>query len=121
MVETVAPLRTRSQTSQHNSILTSARWHSVPVGNIYEPEPDTVERTRWYMDKNQIIEGATQLKLDRLLPTHYDMWRGVGADPTVLGHHAASYAYPRVIEHAVLGDRFSVAEPGRIQAQSLRK
>jgi L-ascorbate 6-phosphate lactonase len=90
------------------------------VGNVSEPETDTVERTRWYMDENEIVEAAGQLELDRLLPTHYDMWRGVGADPTVLTHHAASFTYPRIIEHAVVGDRFTVSEPGKLQARSLR-
>lgn len=89
------------------------------VGNIYDPETDNTDRTRWYMDENQIIEAANQLELSRLLPAHYDMWRGVGADPTALGWHGASYEYPHVIEHAVVGDRFSVARPGRVQAQSL--
>ena len=91
------------------------------VANTYDPETDAVERNRWYMDENQIVEAANQLELDRLFPTHYDMWRGFGADPGALGHHAASFRYPRVIEHAVVGDRFSVAEPGRVQAQALRE
>lgn len=91
------------------------------VGNVYDLDAGHVERSRWYMDENGIIEAANQLELDRLLPTHYDMWRGLGADPGVLGHHAASFAYPRVIEHAVVGDRFSIAEPGRVQARCLRE
>ena len=90
------------------------------VGNVYEPATDTVERTRWYMGENEVVEAAGQLELDRLIPTHYDMWRGVGADPTVLTHHAASFEYPRTIEHAIVGDRFTVAEPGKVQAMSLR-
>lgn len=90
------------------------------VGMIYDPEIDETERTRWYMDENQIIEAANQLELERLLPTHYDMWRGVGADPTALSHHATSYEYPWVIEQPVVGDRFSVNHPGRVRLQSLR-
>jgi L-ascorbate 6-phosphate lactonase len=90
------------------------------VGNVYDPATDTVERTKWYMDENQIVEAANQLELDRLLPTHYDMWRGVGADPTVLSHHAHSFTFPRVVEHATIGDRFTVREAGRVDARSLR-
>jgi len=91
------------------------------VGNIYEPDTGKAEPTRWYMDQNQIVTATNQLGLDRLLPVHYDMWRGVGADPTALTHHAASFEYPRVVEHAAIGDRFSVAEPGRIQTRTLRR
>jgi L-ascorbate 6-phosphate lactonase len=91
------------------------------VGNVYDPDAGHVERSRWYMDENGVIEAANQLELDRLLPTHYDMWRGLGADPGALSHHAASFAYPRVIEHAVVGDQFSIVEPGRVQARCLRE
>jgi len=91
------------------------------VGNVYDADVGGGERSRWYMDENEIIEAANQLELDRLLPTHYDMWRGLSADPDVLGHHATSFTYPRVIEHAVVGDRFSVAEPGCVRAESLRE
>jgi len=91
------------------------------VGTVYDPDTGAGERNRWYMDENQVIEAANQLELDRLLPTHYDMWRGLGADPNVLTHHAASFTYPRVIEHAVIGDRFSIAEPGPKRARCLRE
>lgn len=90
------------------------------VGTIAYPERNTAERTRWYMDENQIIQAAGQLKADRLLPTHWDMWRGVGADPTALTHHAASFEYPRVVEHAQIGDRLDISAAGVVQAQSLQ-
>lgn len=90
------------------------------VGNIREFAPDRVERTRWYMDENEIIEAANQLELDRLVPTHYDMWRGVGATPTVLSEHAASFAYPHVLETVRIGDRLDLSRPGVVQAQSFR-
>lgn len=90
------------------------------VGNIYDPGPDRVERTRWYMDENQILEAANQLELDRLVPTHYDMWRGVGSDPKVLAEHAASFEYPHVLETVRIGDRLSLSRPGVVQAESLR-
>jgi L-ascorbate 6-phosphate lactonase len=91
------------------------------VGDIAYPDRGTVERTRWYMDENQVIEAANQLELDRLLPTHWDMWRGVGADPTALVEHAASFDYPRLIEHGRIGDRVDVADAGIVRAQSLRQ
>lgn len=82
------------------------------VGNIYEPDKGHAEVTRWYMDENQIIEAANQLQLERLAPSHYDMWRGVGADPKVLFEHAASHRYPRVIEPVKIGDRVDFTKPG---------
>jgi L-ascorbate 6-phosphate lactonase len=91
------------------------------VGDIAYPDRGTVKRTRWYMDENQVIEAANQLELDRLLPTHWDMWRGVGADPTALVEHAASFDYPRLIEHGRIGDRVDVADAGIVRAQSLRQ
>lgn len=89
------------------------------VGNVASPD-DAINRTRWYMDENDIVEAANQLKLDRLVPVHHDLWRGVGADPTVLGHHAASFEYPRVIEHPAIGDRFDVDSPGRVPTLAVR-
>jgi L-ascorbate 6-phosphate lactonase len=89
------------------------------VGDIYDPETDSVERTRWYMDENQLVEAANQLELDRLVPTHYDMWRGVGADPNVLAAHAASFEYPRVIETVRVGDRLDVSRPGVVRPNAL--
>jgi len=88
------------------------------VGRIAYPDTGEVERTRWYMDENQVIKAANQLELDRLLPTHWDMWRGVGADPSALANHAASFEYPRVIESVQIGDRVDVAAPGVVQPQS---
>lgn len=87
------------------------------VGTIADPTP---ERTRWYMDENQVIEAANALRLDRLLPSHYDMWNGVGADPKVLAEHARSFDRPRVIERAVIGDRLELERPGIVQPSHLR-
>lgn len=89
------------------------------VGNVAAPDSGPISRTKWYMDENEIVQAANQLELDRLLPVHYDLWRGVNADPSVLGHHAASFEYPRVIEHVDLGDRFDVDTPGRVQHRAI--
>jgi L-ascorbate 6-phosphate lactonase len=75
------------------------------VGRIRDSGTGEPERTRWYNDENQIVEAANHLRLDRLLPSHWDMWRGLTADPTVLHHHAASFEYPRRLEIAEIGDR----------------
>jgi len=89
------------------------------VGRIYDADRGTAEPTRWYNDENQVIEAARALSLDRLVPTHYDMWRGVGADPTALHEHAASYRYPRTVQPVRIGDRLRVDEPGIVPARVL--
>ncbi|MFB6075222.1 MAG: MBL fold metallo-hydrolase [Haloarculaceae archaeon] len=63
------------------------------------------ERTRWYNDENMIIEAANELQLDTLLPTHWDMWKGMTTEPTVLHNHASSFPYPERLEIAEIGDR----------------
>ncbi len=74
------------------------------------PDSDTREpqRTRWYNDENMAIEAANELRLDRLVPTHWDMWRGLTADPTALHHHASSFRYPENLEILQIGDRLTV-------------
>lgn len=82
------------------------------VGHIHFPGNGESRRTRWYMDENQVVEAANALQLDRLLPSHYDMWRGVGGDPKVLHEHAASHEYPDVFEVIRIGDRVKFDSPG---------
>ncbi|MFB6150977.1 MAG: MBL fold metallo-hydrolase [Haloarculaceae archaeon] len=75
------------------------------VGRI--PDSDTGEpvRTKWYSDENQVIEAANELQLDTLVPSHWDTWKGMTADPTVLSEHARSFEYPRSLEIVEIGDR----------------
>jgi len=61
--------------------------------------------TKWYSDENEITEAAGQLELDTLLPSHWDMWKGLTADPTALHHHVRSFEYPRSLEIVEIGDR----------------
>ncbi|WP_247728419.1 MBL fold metallo-hydrolase [Halovivax limisalsi] len=79
------------------------------VGMIPDKETGDPERTRWYCDENQVVEAARALQLDRLLPSHWDMWRGLTADPDALRHHAASFSHPRRVTVAEIGDRVSVS------------
>lgn len=69
-------------------------------------------RTQSYMDENDVIRAANALELDRLVPTHWDMWKGGLADPKVLHEHASSFTYPLSIEVAKVGDRFDAGRPG---------
>jgi len=75
------------------------------VGMIPDKETREPERTRWYNDENGAIEVANELRLDRMLPTHWDMWKGMSGDPTALHHHAGSFEYPEGIEVVEVGDR----------------
>ena len=75
------------------------------VGMIDDKESGEPVRTRWYNDENMIVEAANELQLETLLPTHWDMWRGMTTEPTVLHHHMSSFRYPRNLEIAVIGDR----------------
>lgn len=75
------------------------------VGMIPDRETGESTLTRWYADENQVIDAANQLRLDRLLPAHWDMWKGLTADPTALYGHARSFEYPRRLEIAEIGDR----------------
>ncbi|MFB6083832.1 MAG: MBL fold metallo-hydrolase [Halorientalis sp.] len=74
-------------------------------GQIPDKQTREPKYTEWYSDENEICEAARQLRLDRLLPTHWDMWKGLTADPTALHDHARSHEFPRRIEIAEIGDR----------------
>ncbi|SFB99903.1 L-ascorbate 6-phosphate lactonase [Halobiforma haloterrestris] len=80
------------------------------VGRIPDKETREPKRTRWYNDENQIVETAAALELERLLPTHWDMWKGLTADPKVLHHHAASFEFPRRLEIVEIGDRVDLGD-----------
>jgi L-ascorbate 6-phosphate lactonase len=75
------------------------------AGTIPDKETREPEYTSWYMDENQLIETANALEADRLLPTHWDMWKRLTADPTSLHHHVDGFEYPRRLEVATIGDR----------------
>lgn len=74
-------------------------------GMIPDKETGTVSRTKWYNDEAEAIEAARQLQLPRLIPTHWDMWKGLTADPTALVAHAKSFEYPERIDVLTIGDR----------------
>ncbi|ELZ15637.1 beta-lactamase domain protein [Natrinema thermotolerans DSM 11552] len=75
------------------------------VGRIPDKQTREPKRTRWYNDENQLIECAAAIDADRLLPSHWDMWKGLTADPTTLHHHARSFDSPRDLEIVEIGDR----------------
>ncbi|MFB6085483.1 MAG: MBL fold metallo-hydrolase [Halodesulfurarchaeum sp.] len=75
------------------------------TGQIPDKETGEPRRTTWYSDESQVIEMAVDLQLDRLLPTHWDMWKGLTADPTALHDHRRSREFPRRLEIVEIGDR----------------
>jgi len=74
------------------------------VGNILDSDHDQLQRTTWYNDENMVVEAANELQLDTLLPSHWDMWKGLTADPTALHYHVRSFPYPRSLEIVEVGD-----------------
>ena len=75
------------------------------VGMIPETIGKKPRRTRWYSDENDIVEAATELRLDALLPSHWDMWKGMTANPTALYDHVRSFPYPKRLDIVEIGDR----------------
>ncbi|MBX0294029.1 MBL fold metallo-hydrolase [Haloarcula nitratireducens] len=75
------------------------------IGMIDDSDTGEPTRTQWYNDENMIVEAANDLRLDRLLPSHWDMWKGMTTEPTVLHNHANSFEYPQSLEIAKIGDR----------------
>ena len=78
------------------------------VGTIPDKETREPVRTKWYSDENEIVEAASDLQIDRLVPSHWDMWKGLTADPTALHDHARSFEYPRRLEIVEIGDRIDL-------------
>ncbi|WP_458205274.1 MBL fold metallo-hydrolase [Haladaptatus sp. NG-SE-30] len=75
------------------------------VGQIPDKQTREPKRTKWYSDENEIVAAANALQLDRLLPSHWDMWKGLTANPTALSEHIRSYDYPVSLEIREIGDR----------------
>ena len=78
------------------------------VGNVPDKATGEPVRTKWYSDENEITEAANDLALDRLVPTHWDMWKGLTADPTALHEHVRSLSHPKRLEIVEVGDRIDL-------------
>lgn len=62
----------------------------------------------WYNDHNGCAKAARQLQTEILVPTHWDMWKGLTTDPTTVRDHTRSFAYPHRVEVLEIGDRFDL-------------
>jgi L-ascorbate 6-phosphate lactonase len=75
------------------------------AGMIPDKQTRDPKYTKWYNDEGEAVEAASALQLDRLLPSHWDMWKGLTADPTALHEHTASFDHPNRLELVEIGDR----------------
>jgi L-ascorbate 6-phosphate lactonase len=78
------------------------------VGTVPDKETGEPVETKWYCNENEAVEVARALDADRLLPTHWDMWKGLTADPTALHEHVRGFDAPRRLEIVEIGDRVDV-------------
>ncbi len=78
------------------------------IGMIPGKETREPKHTKWYNDEAQVMDVAADLQLDRLLPSHWDMWKGLTADPTALLEHRRSREYPHNIDIVEIGDRIEI-------------
>jgi L-ascorbate 6-phosphate lactonase len=78
------------------------------TGMIPDKQTREPTRTTWYNDENMLVEAANELGAERLVPTHWDMWKGLTADPTVVHRHANSFPYPETISVVEIGDSVSL-------------
>lgn len=78
------------------------------IGMLPDKETREPTRTEWYSNENRIVEAANDLEIDRLIPSHYDMWKGMTADPTVLHNHMSSFDYPKTLDIVEIGDRVTL-------------
>ncbi|WP_255149839.1 MBL fold metallo-hydrolase [Halorarius halobius] len=77
-------------------------------GMILDKETREPTYTRWYSDENDVAEAAAQVGMERLVPTHWDIWKGLTADPTAVWPHVRSFEAPRTVELLEIGDRTTV-------------
>jgi L-ascorbate 6-phosphate lactonase len=75
------------------------------VGTILDKESREPKRTKWYNDENELVAAAGELQADTVVPTHWDMWKGLTAEPTAIYSHARSRTYPRDLCILEIGDR----------------
>lgn len=78
------------------------------VGNLYNYEATKKSRKEWYCHENDVVTIANALQATAILPSHWDMWKGMTADPHVLRHHQRSWDYPERFEIVEIGDRIAL-------------
>ncbi|CAM2971642.1 MULTISPECIES: MBL fold metallo-hydrolase [Halobacterium] len=79
------------------------------TGEIPDKQTREPSVTTWYNTETEVVACANALQLDRLVPTHWDMWKGLTADPTALHAHTRSMASPQRLDVVEIGDRIDVS------------
>lgn len=103
-------------TKPHDSLTEIGEGYDIDIGilafgsegMILDKETREPTYTSWYADETGIITAANALELDRLVPTHWDMWKGLTADPTALHDHARSFPAPSRVDIVEIGDRIDL-------------
>ncbi|PSQ40265.1 MBL fold metallo-hydrolase [Halobacteriales archaeon SW_5_70_135] len=78
------------------------------TGAVPDKETGEPTRTTWYNDPDAAVELASRLGAERLVPTHFDAWKGLTTDPKAVHDHARSFDAPRRVEPVEIGDRVDV-------------
>jgi L-ascorbate 6-phosphate lactonase len=78
------------------------------AGLIPDKETREPTDTKWYNDENEVVRAARELRADTLVPTHWDMWKGLTADPRALHDHVRSFDVPHDVRIVEIGDRFDI-------------
>ena len=78
------------------------------TGMILDKQTREPTRTTWYNNESEAVTVARELQVNRLIPTHWDMWKRLTADPTALDKHARSFSFPQRIEVIEIGDQVTV-------------
>ena len=78
------------------------------AGMIPDKQTREPEFTQWYNDENALVEAANELQVETLVPTHWDMWKGLTADPSALHDHVRSFEYPKGLDIVEIGDRIDL-------------
>jgi L-ascorbate 6-phosphate lactonase len=78
------------------------------TGNLPDSTTGEPRLTKWYADADEVIDLANQFEVDRLLPSHHDMWKGMTADPKALHDHVRNRPFPKRLEIVEIGDRITL-------------
>lgn len=78
------------------------------AGMISDKQTGELTQKTWYNDHNDCVRAASQLRTDVLVPTHWDMWKGLTTDPGTVRTHSRSFEHPRRVEILEIGDRFDL-------------
>lgn len=77
-------------------------------GMIDDKETREPVLTTWYNTPDDCVRVGHQLQAEVLVPTHWDMWKGLTTDPHVVDTHRRSFEHPKRVAVMEIGDRFDL-------------